>query len=870
MRDFRILSVIIIIFCISSNIFAQFGGGLGNVSSPYEISTPEQFLAIGSDEIYLEKSFVLVNDIDMAGYSFNVIAGDTESGSPGFQGIAFTGSFNGNGNTISNLQIYAGSADYVGLFGYIGYGGVIQDLEISNALVQTSGDYAGILTGYSSGSIVDCRVSGSVSAYQNVGGLVGYSQAGSFEGCQSDVLLSGKYYLGGMVGYNDRGSIVDSGVAASSIVTGQDLSTYVGGLAGYNDGTISDCYARAKVIGSISSVYVGGLLGYTEHCEISRSFATGEISAGIGSSYIGGLAGYCNTVNLQECYSRGDVLASSTSNYTGGLIGYGKSCNIDSGYSWGDTQGGNFVGGFIGFNDFGTLYYCYCSATVSGLNSIGGLLGCNKYGTVKYCLWDLQKAGSFAVGIGSNIAGTIVDVYGKTSQQMQEYLTFAKVKFPFDGLTHNGNANTWVRDFDSLLPVFTWQSDIKLFSGGTGSEQDPFIIKTAKDLYRTGDYKWEYLDACYLVAADIDMSEYDGLDGRLAYRVIGDNSYFSSQYVGDSYVSGFYFKFSGCFDGGGYKISNLYIDGTGNDYVGMFGVCTDSSVIFDVELASSQVVGKSNVAGLIGYNVGSVSNCIVDTEVTGYSTVGGLVGYNTASIIQCCSEGSVEAINGIAGGLIGNNTGSVSECFSESNIKSTGNGYYWGGLIGSCSGTITNCYAAGDVTGYYYCGGLFGSKSGSATKCFSTGLVNGYSNLSAFIGSLSGTCESCYWDIESSGISDGVGNTNPDPVTVQGYPTADMKSQGTFSGFDFIGDSDGIDDIWAIVANESYPKLTWFKDISGDIAGDYGVDMEDIIALTNLWLVCVGEHGWNSNYDLDNNNRIDLADVGVIAANWLE
>ncbi|MBI9016789.1 MAG: hypothetical protein JEZ07_05950 [Phycisphaerae bacterium] len=868
----------IILFCLSSVLLAQFDGGDGSIGDPYRIETAEHFIELANDSDYWSSSFILVNDIDLAGYDglngsplYGIIAADTDAGSPGFQGTAFTGTFDGNGKKIVNLRIDGANKDYVGLFGNIGFGGSISNLEIIDAVVSVGHDRAGILAGQSSGSIIDCKVSGSIDGYQYVGGMVGYNEVGSLERCQSDVDVVGKYYLGGMVGYNNSGSLANcqaGGIDTS--VTGLDSSTHLGGLVGYNKGNITGSSSQCDVIGGVNSSYLGGLVGYSLHCDLIQCFATGDVSAGANSSYTGGLAGYCNTVNLTQCYSQNDVVEDSTIIYAGGFIAYGLSCNINSCYSWGDVTGGNFVGGFMGYNDFGTIYKCYSSGSVSGTGFAGGLLGCNKYGTVKYCLWDSELATEVNLNIGADIGGTLLDIYGKTTMEMQDYVTFAKVRFDFDKMTHNGTEDLWVRNFENLLPVFTWQDDAILFGGGSGTEQDPFIIATAKQLYRIVDYKWEYMDAYYRMVADIDMAEYDGLDGRKPFRIIGDNSYFSGQYLGASHVSGFYYIFSGIFDGDGYVIKNLVINEPDKDYVGMFGVTGVDCLIKNLELDNCQIVGRDNVAALIGYNKGLVSNCRVNADMISRSNSGILVGDNYGGDIEkCCSNGSVQVSSGNAGGLVGLNSGSIDQCFSTSSVEVVANGYYYGGLVGNSSGTIENCYATGSVNGHYHVGGLTGTSGGSILNCYATGLIDGNNNSVGFSGSLYGVYENCYWDKVSSGKENGVGNINPDPAAVMGFATEQMMVKDTYDGFDFIGDGDGDEEIWVIQPGNSYPKLTWYKDVAGDLAGQYGVDIIDVSVFLECWLLTASDQGWDSHCDFDESGRVDLGDLAILAGNWL-
>ncbi|MFK0573469.1 hypothetical protein [Endozoicomonas sp.] len=110
---FRIF-FIFILFCLVRFVFADFPGGSGTLDDPYQIKTPEQLSDMRN---YLDKHFVLTNDIDLKGYLEN-------SGSSGWDSIGerdspFTGTLNGNDYTIHNIWSYHPNGALVGLFGYV-------------------------------------------------------------------------------------------------------------------------------------------------------------------------------------------------------------------------------------------------------------------------------------------------------------------------------------------------------------------------------------------------------------------------------------------------------------------------------------------------------------------------------------------------------------------------------------------------------------------------------------------------------------------------------------------------------------------------------------------------------------------------------
>ena len=87
-------------------------------------------------------------------------------------------------------------------------------------------------------------------------------------------------------------------------------------------------------------------------------------------------------------------------------------------------------------------------------------------------------------------------------------------------------------------------------------------------------------------------------------------------------------KFTGTFDGQGYKITNLYINRTSTGFVGLFGRTDSGSEIKDVGLEEVSVRGQHYVGGLVGVNYGTITNSYSSGSVSGDVCVGGLVGDN--------------------------------------------------------------------------------------------------------------------------------------------------------------------------------------------------------------------------------------------------
>ena len=160
--------------------------------------------------------------------------------------------------------------------------------------------------------------------------------------------------------------------------------------------------------------------------------------------------------------------------------------------------------------------------------------------------------------------------------------------------------------------------------------------------------------------------------------------------------------FRGNFDGNGFVISNLYINGPEDTWNGLFGSAINAT-IRNVILQNVNIIGWYNVGSLIG----NATDCIIDNchahgIVKGVQFVGGLIGQipsqgNNALLSNSSMSGNIYG-NILTGGLVGLPTGAVKNCYSNANIHFNGNpNDRIGGLFGGHAGEMDNCYTSGSV-----------------------------------------------------------------------------------------------------------------------------------------------------------------------------
>jgi hypothetical protein len=105
--------------------------------------------------------------------------------------------------------------------------------------------------------------------------------------------------------------------------------------------------------------------------------------------------------------------------------------------------------------------------------------------------------------------------------------------------------------------------------------------------------------------------------------------------------------FTGSFDGQGYEISDLFVNRSDENEVGLFGCVDEGGVIQDVEVVNAAVAGKQYVAGVVGNNSGTLSSSYFSGSVTGEQCLGGLVGGNAGTVNNSHYNYDEVLINGV-------------------------------------------------------------------------------------------------------------------------------------------------------------------------------------------------------------------------------
>lgn len=237
---------------------------------------------------------------------------------------------------------------------------------------------------------------------------------------------------------------------------------------------------------------------------------------------------------------------------------------------------------------------------------------------------------------------------------------------------------------------------------GTGSKQNPYLIKNEKDIIElreqinSGDN--EYNGIYFALTTDI------ALTGE--WTPIGTDD----------------FQFKGHLDGRNHGVRNVNITST-SDFVGFFTQLSDAEIT-NFRILSGQIKGDSIVGGLVGLAKNTtITNCANAATVEGKCILGGIAGRTENTVItttfntgQCSSNHAPNkcAANYVVGGLVGfATTTELNSCYNTGTISAANNCFCVGGLLGEAGRiTVKNCYNIGKVAGSR-AGSILGTCTGT-------------------------------------------------------------------------------------------------------------------------------------------------------------
>lgn len=278
----------------TNDVQLKFYDGAGTDESPYLITTAEELQNIS---LATDAYFRLELDINMKGVEWTPVGNNVDEKS------IFSGNFDGNGRTISNLSItdiksanwnqYKNTYNYAGMFG--ASSGTISNLTLENCTVNVTdssldqrGDvYAGVLVG------------------QNFGYITGVTVKNSNVGATAWLICSAGALVGSNVGDIDLCNVETCEVSATS----DGWTANAGGVVGASGDRLYYTTA-ASVTGSSAK-------GCTVYSEVKGAVSTSDIdypseTTYFGRVYCGGIGGLkVNTTYSNNTYENNDITVKS-------------------------------------------------------------------------------------------------------------------------------------------------------------------------------------------------------------------------------------------------------------------------------------------------------------------------------------------------------------------------------------------------------------------------------------------------------------------------------------------------------------------------------------------------------------------------------
>ncbi len=687
----------------------------------------------------------------------------------GSDAAPFTGSLQGNGATVYDLNIGRPTSTSVGLIANLGAAGSVLDIALEDAAV-TGFNAVGGLIGKNAGTVIDAAVYDStINGSGGVGGLIGKNFGNAFTLYSNSDITGAGTYVGGIVGYNgapQSGTSTATATLSNAVFegtvtdTGTNVENDVGGVVGYNAPT--GIVINSQNFGTVTGAgyAVGGLVG-KNYGGVEDSYV--EDAAVTGAAAVGGVVGK----NFGTVAYDSTVDATVTGGeYVGGLVGYN-----------GVPQGSGSTTPAVVFNSY--FKYAVLGTTVQGTGTanaeadVGGIVGFNDpYGQI-----------SDVLGEDNTVYGSI-NVGGAGGS-------------PYGGFAVGGIVGKNAGSIDTVESI---DSDVGGSAAVGGIVGKNFGSVNAASVVSYNDL-------------GIVGDEYVG--GVVGYNGVKQGSGSTTPaVVSNSTVQG-----GRIF---GYGVAGPGSQADVGGIVGFndpYGLVTQSSIVgFNVLSVNSNAVG-----GIVGKNYGAVSDVYANTgSVEGKDSVGGIVGRNFGSVVGALADSGINVFGAdYVGGAIGYSgspdfgpatQASVDQVAAHGSVSLNGafdTGSDFGGLIGWNAGAVSNSYSTGaaqNSSGMTNVGGFAGYNTGAISTSYTVGPVamtdsTGGTNVGAFAGTNAGTLTSTYYDAGINGDAV-LGVAVGSQAGLVGLTDAQAKTQAAYSGFDFTN-------IWSInpAVNGGYPYL---------------------------------------------------------------
>lgn len=240
----------------------------------------------------------------------------------------------------------------------------------------------------------------------------------------------------------------------------------------------------------------------------------------------------------------------------------------------------------------------------------------------------------------------------------------------------------------------------------SGRPDDPICINNGSELariaYMVNNSRIDFKNTYFKLTNDIYLNELD-INKREIHEEIDDSYNVMLKPSVNKWET--ISKFAGHFDGNNKTIYRLFIDTNMDNYQGLFGYCTEDSVIENLTVTDSHISGSEYVGVICGKSQGIINNCKVEGKnwVTGSSYVGGLVGDGNI-IINASTTASVQ--------IVGYKEG-------HENWDAIKKSQFFGGIAGKCNYIINSASYSRVETPFSCAGGIAREVTKDAYNCIS-------------------------------------------------------------------------------------------------------------------------------------------------------
>ena len=520
----------------------------------------------------------------------------------------FAGHFNGNGKTISGININNTNLNYAGIFGYAVSGVTIKNIKLDNSTVSGF-KYVGAILGYGDSNnyatIENCLVTSDVTVSgteEFVGGIAG--EFANVCGCVCAANVSGNVYVGGIIGHGGQSNITNC------LYTGTSINGLfiVGAITGNKgNATLTNNYYNSTINGASAS----------NMFSISAADGVTITPVGTATTYdVSGITVYADNQGI----SYGGTLYAGNTEKVKLYIAY----TVPDGCTFNGFTGGNGNALTKNNDDSYTLTMTGAVATVTpDMTDLWGVTAGRDGSTAEKAYLITTTAGlDLLAKMVNGTDGYTANNYAGTYFELGNDIDYSEV-----GLTLDGGKSNY-----TTIGCYNDSDDTGLFSGhfdGKGHKVSGIVINKDADFQGLFGY--------------IRDAEVKNLTIDDTHITIGSGNQFAGGIVGKNYGT-----VENCHATGTVTVNAKTGDGIGCFIGGIVGEnygtvsgCTSAATVSS-DLMTGAIAGS--------HSLGIIENCLVlDADVSADYCYGAIIGKNDGGSLNNNRYTATTKVNNVIG-----------------------------------------------------------------------------------------------------------------------------------------------------------------------------------------------------------------------------